>query len=322
MPPKVLKGRAPKFTKIQRYINDNKTRNKHLYADGLIEGVDYVVCPHTKARLSMIKTNYITKVLEMTVEEYDALYPNTKKIADARIKNIKEGLQVLDEETGLTKHQLGIDKANITLKQVDETGVSGYKKLGRKTKATHMAKIDEHGRNGYQKQAYERVTTLTDNGLTVEENAHIKRKETILARNTGSTGGASMEATAALKPLLQFLDVNSIPYYYDNAEYVITDEDTGGCYYFDLTIPKFELAIEYQSSSWHANPTWDDCKWNNWGVPMGNKRTPEEVLEYDYNKARALFKFRGYVTYYVWADSVKNDVQELLCLLKTLNMKY
>ena len=42
----------------------------------------------------------------------------------------------------------------------------------------------------------------------------------------------------------------------------------------------------------------------------------------DYNKARALYKHRGIVTYYVWQASQRQDVSDLLCLLRTMIMKY
>jgi DNA-directed RNA polymerase beta' subunit len=37
----------------------------------------------------------------------------------------------------------------------------------------------------------------------------------------------------------------------------------------DLTIPEFQLAIEYQSSAWHANPAMNEDQWNTWQTPKG-----------------------------------------------------
>jgi hypothetical protein len=59
----------------------------------------------------------------------------------------------VDASTGLTKHQLAISRTVKTLKTPDENGVTGYQKLGAKTRATHMQNVDEHGRNGYSQVA-------------------------------------------------------------------------------------------------------------------------------------------------------------------------
>ena len=55
-------------TKLEQFINRNKKRNAHLYDDNLINGQDYILCPVSKERLSMIKSSYIIRVLGMTVE--------------------------------------------------------------------------------------------------------------------------------------------------------------------------------------------------------------------------------------------------------------
>ena len=49
--------------KLVEFIKRNKKRNQPLYAPNTIQGYDYVVCPVSGERLSMIKDNYITNVL-------------------------------------------------------------------------------------------------------------------------------------------------------------------------------------------------------------------------------------------------------------------
>ena len=136
-------------TKLDQFIFRNQKRNAHLYQTGLVEGYDFVVCPISRQRLSMIKDNYIVKVLEMDPE----IYPATQRICIKRKENIKMGLHSIDNITGLTKYELGQQKARAVLRQVDDTGVSGYDKKGQKTRATHMANIDDMGRNGYSQLA-------------------------------------------------------------------------------------------------------------------------------------------------------------------------
>lgn len=298
--------------KLTEFIKRNKKRNQHLYAVGTVAGYDYVVCPISGERLNMIKENYIIKILGMKIEDY----PPIQKICTKRKENIKTGLQKIDSSTGLTKYELGQCKARNILKQVDVNGVSGYARKGQKTRATHMSNIDEFGRNGYQRQVDARLTTVLENGLTIEQNAHRKQKETLIQNNKTGTGGASKQSKKVLDPVITFLKENNINYYFDKQEYGIKDVETGNYYFWDLTIPDRKIAIEYQSSAWHADPTLSESEWNVWQPPKGKKRTAHEVLTYDYTKARSLYKNRGIVTYYVWQKTQKINIEEILCLLK------
>lgn len=135
--------------KLKKFIARNRKRNSHLYEPGMIEGYDYIVCPISQARLSMIKNNYITRVLGMSLDEY----PDIERVCEKRKQNIKFGLQKIDPATGITNYEKGQIKARKILSQLDETGISGYKKKGQKTRSTHMSKIDNFGRNGYARIA-------------------------------------------------------------------------------------------------------------------------------------------------------------------------
>ena len=304
--------------KLQEFVKRNRKRNAHLYQPELIEGYDYVLCPVSNARKSMIESKYIVKVLGMSVEEFDKQFPHAQKMARRRLDNVKKGLSIIDSDSGLTKHQISVRKTQQKLNQIDiVTGKSFHKLRTQKTRATHMANIDEYGRNGYRRQADARLTTVLPNGLTVEQNAHKKQKEVLAAKGITRVVGASKISKKNLKPLLEYLDTQNLRYYFDKNEYAILDPDSGNYYYYDLTIPDLNMVIEYQSSAWHANPSWPDTKWNTWFPPKGKKKTAEEVLNYDYSKARALYKHRGIDTHYVWEDSCKEDIKGLICLLQT-----
>jgi hypothetical protein len=304
-------------TKLDQFISRNQKRNSHLYQAGLTIGYDFVVCPISNQRLSMIKDNYITNVLQMSLDKY----PITQRICNKRKENIKAGLQIIDATTGLTKYEVGQEKARAVLSQLDCAGVSGYAKKGRKTRATHMANIDKMGRNGYQRQATMRVTTMLPNGLTVEQNAHRKQRDTLINNNKSGSGGASMQSRRVLAPVLEFLTTNNIKYYFDREEYGIKDMDSGNYYFWDLTLPTYKIAIEYQSNAWHADPTLSNELWESWSPPRGKVKTPEEVLAYDYEKARSLYRNRGFVTHYIWQQSEITDIKDLLCFLQTMITK-
>lgn len=320
-PAKITRTKVVK-TKIEKFVERSRHRNPHLYVEAAIEGIDYIVCPVSGARMAMIKRNYITNVLGMTVDEYDLLYPGVRRVSLSRQQNIKAGLKQIDPDIGLSKYEAGQVKARAKLKEADSAGKSGYKRKGEKTRATHMKNIDAMGRNGYRQQADARLTTILDNGLTVEENAHRKQRETLMQTHATGTGGASTASMIALRPILNWLDTNKINYYFDRQEYCILDEKSGNYYFFDLTIPDFKLAIEYQSVAWHANPAWDSDRLHKWTTPRGKKVTAIESIMYDRNKAQALLETRHMNVRYVWEDSKNSDVEEILCLLKTLNTKY
>jgi hypothetical protein len=308
-------------TKIEEFIRRSRYRNPHLYNDRAEEGYDYVVCPVSKARMVMIKSSYIERILGMTVEEYDNKYPGVQKIAESRKTNISKGLQQKDPATGKTKYEISQEKAREKLRKIDQdSGLSGYQLKGKRTKDTHLSKVDEFQRNGYQRQAHARVTTVLDNGMTVEQNAHIKRRETLLKQGITRVVGASSVSKKTLKPILEYLGKHQIKYYFDKTEYAVNDGN-GNYYYYDLTIPNFNMVIEYQSNAWHADPCMTEDAWNKWKTPKGQIKNAEEVLARDYKKAKAIYEHRGFHTYYVWENTQQQDVETLLCLLKTLNMK-
>jgi hypothetical protein len=135
----------------------------------------------------MIKKNYIVNVLNMSAEDYDLKYPNTQKICNKRYENIKLGVNRIDDATGLTRYEFGQQKARKKLKKIDPiTGLSGYDQKGQATRAAHMSKIDEYGRNGYSRIATKAIIkgnrTKADKGLItnlVQRNAFRRYKSIV-----------------------------------------------------------------------------------------------------------------------------------------------
>ena len=319
---KIKKDRPPRFTKLQHFITRNKRLNKELYEENMIEGEDYVVCPVSNCRMLLIRKKYIEKVLEMPYEQYILLYPDINMTSDALYTRIIAGVQKYDETLGMTKHQYSVIQSKVTLPTPDENGITGYNKLGEKTKRSHLLNIDEYGRNGYQQQAYNRVTTILPSGRTVEQESHSKRLDTI-----NSMGAplfkirASAISIKILNPIITYLTDNNIYYLFNTEEFSIKDDINNRYYYYDLTIPDYDIIIEYQSNAWHVNPAWDTEKWDNWTPPKGEIKLAQDVLNYDYHKAKYVYDELKLVTYYAWEDTQIKDVEQILCLLKTLTMK-
>jgi hypothetical protein len=321
-PPRVKKLREKVIlSKIEVFRIRNRKRNKHLYADDLVEGVDYLVCPVSQERVSVIGSHYIRYTLEMDPKEYWRLYPNLPNCSPKRHNNIKRGLSKIDNTTGLTKHALSIHKSNITKRLPDENGETVYQKIARKTKAAHLTTIDEYGRNGYQRLSHYRTNTLLPNGRTVEQEAHRKRSERIAALGVRQRRyGASKISKRILAPVLQYCIDNNLSYYFDTNEFVVRDQAHQRNYLYDLVIPAVNMVIEYQSKRYHPWPTMNVDEWNTWIEPYSNF-TADQKHDYELTRARAIFKKHGHRMWYVWETSYQTDIEGILCWLATVNTK-
>lgn len=179
--------------KVYNFLKRNKDRNAHLYL--LPEdrvNIDFIVCPVLGTRTLNIKKMYIENVLLMTVESFKETYPDQLLSCKGLTKAIGAGLQEIDEETGLTKHQLSALKSKETRSEVGEDGLTSYERSGIKTKETHMSRIDENGLNGYQR---------------IAKDARPKQIET-LGRDGIITGTYPEKLFRAYRDFIQWLDRN------------------------------------------------------------------------------------------------------------------
>jgi hypothetical protein len=305
--------------KLQKFIKRNKRRNSHLYRDGLVINTDYVVCPVSKQRMTMIKSNYVEKILGMPFSTYMEKYPDQPLIAKNRIDNIKKGLAGIDPDTGLTKHAAAYKKRQQTMNEIGQDGKNIYERLGEKTRATHMSRVDENGLNGYQRQAQKRVTTVMENGLTIEQNAHIKQTETLLKRyGKVAPNSGSKESKETLQPIIEVLNELGVKYNYIETEYAVFDSKYNRYYLYDLVCTELSLCIEYQSNAWHPDfhILTDEIKWSAWKYPVKHKMTADTKMSYDIEKARCLFRTRNIRTFWVYPGNKEND---LLCILEYID---
>ena len=208
-------SQSPIMTPLEKFKKRNRKRNQHLYKDDMIENINYIVCPVSQERMSMIRDDYIKKILGMTPTDYWLLYPSTPKTSPARQKNIQLGLKYMDPETNITKHQQAIIKAQLTKSIPDENGQTVHQKIGKKTKATHLANVDNQGLNGYQRLAQYRLTTILADGRTIEQHAHEKRSIKIAQQGylNKKKYGASKLSKRDMAPLINWLDDNQIIYF-------------------------------------------------------------------------------------------------------------
>lgn len=295
-------------SKLRSFLARNNKRNSHLYNPGCEEGKDYVVCPVSGARLIMIKRNYITGTLNMSIEDFNLAFPGIQKIASSRKNNIKTGLAMIDEETGLSKHQISVMKSNMTREKIGPDGLSGYARKGLKSKATHVA------RGGYKEIARKRNETILPNGLSVQQNACLQGMETRKKKGSKRITGASKASKRDLAPILEFLDAKKIKYYFDKTEYGLRTENN--YFYYDLVVPDLKLVVEYDGESFHPHPNLSEAERLTWRQ-VYTRRTADEVDDLDRKKSSAILEKRGFSTIRVYERSSSEDVALLLSYISS-----
>ena len=308
-------------TKIEIFLERNFYRNASLYIATAVEGIDYVCCPMSGARLRFIRKDYIEKVLGINLESYKKQFPNQQMVCSGRVDTIKAGLQQVDSISGVSKHALSIQKSRVSKNKINPlTGITPNQQIGKSARKTHMSNVDEYGRNGYQKQAYNRITTILPSGKTIEQESHEKRKKTVADNHTNARS-ASKLSKKSLLPVLNLLDSIGEKYYFDNTEFVVYDRELQINYFYDLVCPSIGLVVEYQSIRYHAWPKMSKDEWLNWREPFTGQTADEKQL-YEDRKSDIMKKVHGMDVRYVWEPTTQSDVEEILCFLKTQIMKY
>lgn len=174
---KAAKAHARSFPQLKKMVEHrvrNMRTNAHLWEEGKTFGYDYVTCPIMGTRMSMLRTDYIEKILNMTIEEYDSRFPDYPRVSTSRKENISAGLQ-RDTGDGETAGMKATKKRVENMSRVGEDGLTAYQKLGRKTRATHMSRIDENGLNGYNRIA--KVARPKQNATMASQGKRAAKKE-------------------------------------------------------------------------------------------------------------------------------------------------
>lgn len=319
---RIDKCKPDKLSKLEQFKARNRKRNSHLYHAHMKQDVDYVVCPISQERMSMIRDDYIKNILGLEPRYYWGMHAHLPKCSLARKRNIKRGLSVIDPNTGLTKHAISIMHAQVTKTMPNQNGETIYQKIGQKTRAAHMANVDSNGMNGYQRLAHHRLTTIMPDGRRLEDHAHEKRAQVIAQQGVinKKNYGASKLSKKHLDPVLCWLKEQQIPYYFDHNEFVVRDNTLGRNYFYDLVVPSLGVVVEYQSLRYHAWPLMTNAEWISYKQPFSNY-SADELTCYERRKAKVIYHKYGYLMWYVWQPTVNTDVADIICYLKTLIMK-
>lgn len=311
-------GDVERGRRIHEFIRINKLRNANLYELSEDEqNSKFIVCPVTDERVVMIKSTYITSVLGMTVEDFTSRFPDTPRECSSRSENIKKGVNEIDQSTGKSKHQLSVEKSVVSRNTVGDDGLTVNQRKGAKTRETHMNDVDENGLNGYQRLAKRRNETVLENGLTIQQNALVKKKQTTIALGKSlNISKASNRSKKVLAPIIEYLENENIKYYFDATEYAVSRGTVTYCY--DLVAPSINMCVEYQSKEFHPSIHLTNDEWMAWRSPFDQNTTADTKIAYDFKKAKTLYIERGIPTWFVWEHTQDDDVDTIMIYLRSL----
>lgn len=131
-------------------------------------------------------------------------------------------------------------------------------------------------------------------------------------------GKASNESIKALANIINFLEQLKIEYYVGlpgKREWFIFDDHTQRPYFYDLTIPRYSIIIEYHGEGFHPNPTWDNSKWLSWRAAFNNVVADEQYERDCYKKTLA--EGKGWSVYEIYSSDtdqinlIYNKLQDL-----------
>jgi hypothetical protein len=146
-----------------------------------------------------------------------------------------------------------------------------------------------------------------------------------------SLGSASKESMNIFFPLIDWLlekEICTLNEIYvgikDNQEYFLNaKKELDTFYWYDFTIPKLKVIIEYNGEIFHPNPIWlkeNIEKWNTWKSPY-SRENANTVYKKNQDKINFAEK-RGFNILEIWSsDSVKNNLQKCKTFIKNLKLE-
>lgn len=150
--------------KLEDFIKRNRKRNAHLYDIGMIEGLDYVLCPVSNERMVMITTQYIQNVLQISVGDFLEKFPNVQRTASARATRIATAMQETDEN-GQTVRDARAERIKKTKMCIGDDGVSIAQRAAKKASVTRST-VTENGYTNAQNAAF---TAIINGNITKQK---------------------------------------------------------------------------------------------------------------------------------------------------------
>lgn len=102
-------------------------------------------------------------------------------------------------------------------------------------------------------------------------------------------------------------------------EYYIYDKNNKRTLFYDFTIPKIKLILEFHGIGFHPNPVWNTKTWNNW-KSVYNGFSAEFKYKSDIYK-RKYAENNNFKVIEIYSDNVKNKQIEIINNINNINDK-
>ena len=142
------------------------------------------------------------------------------------------------------------------------------------------------------------------------EEGNKKYTETIIKRcsNTYTSKESLILFKKIYKKIRENLQINEIYWGISGSkEYFLYDVDSKKIFFYDFTIPKLKIIIEYHGKRYHPNPKWEIDKWDKWNF-MGLNANEKRDLDVYKNK---IAEKSGFEVIEIFSDDVNDEIIEL-----------
>lgn len=146
--------------------NRNACDQKHLFESGMIEGVDYLLCPFTGMRKAKMKEDHYKKIGFKSFSEVLAIFPDIKTVLPSIAKKKKATMNIVNSD-GRTIQQLSEEKRVKTRNEVGDDGMTIDERAGKKAAHERMHGLDEYG---VPKSVSGRSTTRNNQVIVLSQN--------------------------------------------------------------------------------------------------------------------------------------------------------
>lgn len=125
-------------------------------------------------------------------------------------------------------------------------------------------------------------------------------------------GRASKESVEVFSEIVDILNIHSIKFYMGvegNKEWYIFNKKEKKMFFYDLTIPRLGIIIEYHGEGFHPNPKWDQKILNEW-TQIRTGKCSKEVLDYTTMKNLTATE-NGWTVFEIFSSEVSDTVPKI-----------
>jgi very-short-patch-repair endonuclease len=151
-----------------------------------------------------------------------------------------------------------------------------------------------------------------------------KRAEEIIKSRCNGLGGCSNESyTRVLNDLIDLIKINTNinceELYHGkgvNKEYSLYNKNKKKLYFYDFTIPKKRIILEYHGETFHPNPKMNDEEFKKWKQPFSN--LPADIcLSKDLTK-QSYAEQQGFNVFVIYSSFTNEEISDIIDQIITL----